>query len=74
MANSEWRSAKQKPRPEECGPNGRIIVWHKYNGAMIANVYQLNDNRFVDWWMPYPDPPEGAETLLMELSGPKDER
>lgn len=49
------------PREDECGPNGRIIVWHRYNGAMVANTHQLAENQFMEWWMPYPETPEGAE-------------
>ena len=73
MANSEWiHVSKRKPRPEECGPNGRIIVWHRYNGAMITNVPQLEENHSTEWWMPYPKPPEGAAHLILEeIEGPK---
>ena len=74
MEDSKWKRADDTPKDDDCGPNGRIIVWHRYNGVMIANVHQLQENHFMDWWMPYPDPPEGAESLLMELTGPKAER
>lgn len=59
---------ERKPREDECGPNGRIIVWHRYNGAMVANTHQLADNQFMEWWMPYPEAPEGAK--LTELEKP----
>jgi hypothetical protein len=70
MANSEWRKADVPPGPDDCGPNSRIIVWHRYNGAMVANTSQLAENQFMEWWMPYPDYPEGAARLKDELSKP----
>lgn len=66
MANSGWKKADEPPKPEDCGPNGRIIVWHRYNGAMIANVQQLAENHFMGWWMPYPEAPEGAKEIIEE--------
>ncbi len=56
------------PKPEDCGPNNRIIVWHRYNGAMVADTFQLAENQFMEWWLPYPEAPEGAEKLLDELN------
>ena len=71
MASSEWINAQERmPRVDECGPNHRIIVWHRYNGAMIADTYQLTENHFMEWWMPYPKPPKGAVSLLAELKRP----
>lgn len=72
MKEYEWfRTSERKPRTDECGPNGRIIVWHDFNGAMVANVHQLDDNRFMRWWMPYPVAPEGADPAMLEgLKGP----
>lgn len=67
MKKYEWfRTAERKPTEAERGPNGRIIVWHDFNGAMIANVHQLDDNRFMQWWMPYPEAPEGADPLKLD--------
>lgn len=76
MENSEWiRVNERLPVAEDCGPNGRIIAWHRYNGAMIANAHQLRDNRFMRWWLPYPKAPEGAEKeLLKEIKGPYEKR
>lgn len=72
MKEYEWfRTADRRPTEAECGPNGRIIVWHDYNGAMVANTHQLDDNRFMRWWMPYPVAPKGADPVkLDELKGP----
>ncbi len=64
MANNGWIHVQErKPREDECGPNGRIIVWHRFNGAMISNIHQLMDNRFMEWWKPYPEAPEGTEPI-----------
>ena len=72
---TEWtHKNKRMPREDERGPNGRIIVWHQFNGAMIANVFQLHENHFMQWWLPYPKPPEGAEKLLSELNEPRGKR
>ena len=73
MANSEWIHVRERmPREDECGPNRRIIVWHRYNGAMIANTHQLAENQFMEWWIPYPKAPEGMEhTMMDELKAPR---
>lgn len=72
MASEEWTDKTiRMPREDEHGPNGRIIVWHRYNGAMIANTYQLSENHFMRWWLPYPKPPKGAEKFLSGLDGPR---
>ena len=69
---SNWTHKDDRmPREEEMGPNGRIIVWHRFNGAMVTNTFQLRENQFMQWWLPYPKPPEGAEKLLSELDGPR---
>lgn len=68
----EWIDKEERmPRENECGSNGRIVVWHQFNGAMITNRNQLAENHFMKWWMPYPKPPEGAEKLLSALNAPK---
>ncbi len=73
MEKHEWvKAAERRPTKKDCGPNGRIVVWHDYNGAMIANANQLDDNRFMRWWMPYPEAPKGADPVkLAELKGPE---
>ena len=64
---------ERMPRKDEIGPNGRVIVWHRYNGAMISTTFQLRENQFMSHWMPYPDAPEGMEgALLKEITGPND--
>lgn len=50
------------------GPNGRIIAWHHYNGVMISSRFELSENTFIHWWMPYPKKPEGeADVSLIRL-------
>lgn len=72
---SEWiHKDDRMPTEEERGPNGRIVVWHRFNGAMITNVFQLQENHFMQWWLPYPTPPEGTEKLLSELDEPRGKR
>lgn len=35
--------------------NGKVLIWHDYQGVMVISAEKLPAGRFVRYWMPLPE-------------------
>ena len=48
----KWISCGDKlPKQQDGDENGKVLVWHRLQGAMLARWDRITDNRFYDFWM-----------------------
>lgn len=62
VTNIPWIDAKdRKPTKDDADKKGCVLVWHRYDGAMVTGWHQFdtNANGFLTHWAPKPKPPEG---------------
>ena len=50
-----WMSMDILPRYDEEEPNRPVLVWHRYQGAVLAGALTLRQNRYNAAWMEIPD-------------------
>lgn len=56
----EWINAEERlPTREDADDWGCVLVWHTYQGAMIAGWKQVEKNCFMTHWQRSPQAPAG---------------
>ena len=51
---SGWIELRKIKPTEADAENGRVIVWHAFQGAMICHISKVVDNSFFSHWMRIP--------------------
>lgn len=65
-----WMDAAAKPPGEaDADEFGCVVVWHLYNGCMVAGWKQARDNPFMTHWQPCPSPPAHFRELRARMAG-----
>ncbi len=51
-------TAQRMPAEADADAYGCVLVWHRYNGAMVLHVHNVeNFGAFITDWMPTPAAP-----------------
>lgn len=49
----EWTSCEDElPGEADADEEGRVFVWHAYQGVMLSRWDRVTENRFHSYWMP----------------------
>ena len=60
MDSRNWISSRESaPTAEDADAQGCVVVWHAYNGVMVAQWRQVAESVYFTHWMRPPGPPEG---------------
>lgn len=55
----KWIDKKERmPQEKDADKQSCVIVWHKYQGAMVTGWMRARDSEFITHWMPTPEGPD----------------
>ena len=55
--------AERLPTAEDADAEGVVLVWHRYQGTMLAGWFRVAESRMFTHWQHTPGPPPGHEAL-----------